>query len=385
MAGNTSTGTITANLCRKLTKEGNECVLAYGRWKLNCDDVNTYRIGTDLDYKIHGLMTRAFDLQGFCSTAATRRFVAWIKEYDPDVIWLHNLHGYYINIEVLFSYLKTCGKEIRWTLHDCWSFTGHCTYFTIARCEQWKNHCVKCPLLREYPSCYGFSNVSRNFNRKRKAFTGVLNLTLITPSQWLADLTRESFLKEYPVKVVHNTINTEIFKPTELDFRKNYGIEDKIMLLGVANGMDRWKGLPDFIKLAGMLDERYVIVLVGVKEKDIPSLPRNVIGLTKTNNQKELAGIYSTADLFLNLTHQDNYPTVNLEAQACGTPLVTYRVGGSPESVPEENVVNEGDFNGLMEKINNLNSLKPIGGGTAHKQVEQFITQDFQLIGGFAA
>lgn len=385
VAGNTSTGTITANLCRKLTREGNECVLAYGRWKVNCDDVKTYRIGTDLDYKVHGLMTRFFDLQGFCSTAATKKFVSWIKEYDPDVIWLHNLHGYYINVEILFEYLKSCKKEIRWTLHDCWAFTGHCTYFTMVKCDQWKQHCRKCPQLREYPACYVFSNVSRNFDRKKKAFTGVENLTLITPSQWLADLTRESFLKCYPVKVIHNTIDKNIFKPIESDFRRKNGIEDKIMLLGVANGMDKWKGLPDFIKLSKMLNDQYVIVLVGVKEKDIDSLPDNVIGLAKTNNQKELAGIYSTADLFLNLTHQDNYPTVNLEAQACGTPVVTYRVGGSPESVPDENVVEERDFKGLMERINNLNSLKYMGGGTAHKHIDVFFAQDFQWIGGLAA
>lgn len=234
----------------------------------------------------------------------------------------------------------------------------------MARCNQWKTHCRKCSQLREYPICYGISNVSRNFDRKRRAFTGVNNLTLITPSQWLADLTRDSFLREYPVKVIHNTINAEIFKPTETDFRKKHGIENKIMLLGVAIQMDRWKGLPDFIKLAGMLDERYVIVLVGVSEKAISRLPKNMVGITKTNNQKDLAGIYSTADLFLNLTHQDNYPTVNLEAQACGTPVVTYRVGGSPESVPKENVVNEGDFDGLINKINNLNSLKNVGGGS---------------------
>lgn len=361
VAGNTSTGTITANLCRKLTKEGNECVLAYGRWKTNCDDVRTYRIGTDLDYKLHGFMTRAFDLQGFCSTRATKKFISWIKDYDPDVIWLHNLHGYYLNVEVLFSYLKTCGKKIRWTLHDCWAFTGHCTYFTMAKCDQWKTHCRRCTQLHEYPACYGFSNVFKNFDRKRAAFTGVHKLTLITPSQWLADLTRESFLREYPVKVIHNTINTEVFKPIKSDFRKRYGIEDKVMILGVANGMDSWKGLPDFKRLDRMLDDRYVIVLVGVKEKDIPELPKNIIGLTRTNDQKELAGIYSTADLFLNLTHQDNYPTVNLEAQACGTPVVTYRVGGSPESVPEENVVDEGDFKGLMKKISNIPDL-PIGG-----------------------
>lgn len=368
VAGNTSTGTITANLCRKLMKEGNDCVLAYGRWKVNCDDVPTYRIGTDTDYKIHGLMTRLFDLQGFCSTAATNKFVDWIKSYDPDVIWLHNLHGYYLNIEVLFDYLKTSGKEIRWTLHDCWAFTGHCTYFTMAKCDQWKTHCKKCSQLKEYPACYGISNVSRNFNRKRKAFTRVHNLTLITPSQWLADLTRESFLKEYPVKVIHNIINTEIFKPTASDFRNKYGIVDKIMLLGVANGMDAWKGLPDFIKLAGMLDDRYVIVLVGVEEKNINGSPQNIIALTRTNDQKELAGIYSTADLFLNLTHQDNYPTVNLEAQACGTPVVTYRTGGSPESVPAENVVEEGDFKALMKNISRIPDLR-VGGGKAYKLI----------------
>lgn len=202
------------------------------------------------------------------------------------------------------------------------------------------------------------SSVSKNFERKRKAFTGVKNMTLITPSKWLADLTRQSFLKEYPVEVHYNTIDTSIFKPTPSDFRERYGLQDKIIVLGVANVWEDRKGLFDFYKLAKMLDDRYVIVLVGLSEKQIKKLPKNIKGIQRTNSPQELAAIYTAADVFVNPTYEDNYPTVNLEAQACGTQVLTYRAGGSPESVPENNVFEVGDVVSFSRKIKAMESRK---------------------------
>ena len=208
--------------------------------------------------------------------------------------------------------------QVKWTLHDCWAFTGHCSY---------------CPQTRRYPASYGKDNCKRNFDRKKAAFTGVKNLTLITPSKWLANLTRQSFLREYPVEVRYNTIDTNIFKPTPSDFREKYGLQDKIIVLGVANVWDERKGLNDFYKLAQMLDDRYAIVLVGLSKKQIGALPSNILGIQHTNSPQELAAIYTASDVLVNPTYEDNYPTVNLEAQACGTSVVAYDSGGTTETL----------------------------------------------------
>ena len=188
------------SLATQLEAQGNEVKIAYGRGSVP-EQYQKYavRIGNALGIKLHALKTRLFDATGFGSRRETKIFLRWVKEYDPDVICLHNLHGYYINIELLFAYLKTCGKKVIWTLHDCWSFTGHCSYFSMAYCEQWKSRCWHCRQTRCYPKCIFQGNVYRNFERKRAAFTGVPNMTLITPSKWLANLVKQSFLKEYPV------------------------------------------------------------------------------------------------------------------------------------------------------------------------------------------
>ena len=223
--------------------------------------------------------------------------------------------------------------QVKWTLHDCWAFTGHCSYFTMVKCNQWKTKCTNCSQLRRYPACFAMSSVSKNFERKRKAFTGVKNLTLITPSKWLADLTRESFLKEYPVEVHYNTIDTSIFKPTASDFRERYALQDKFVVLGVANVWEDRKGLTDFFELRKQLDEKYAIVLVGLNKEQLEQLPAGIIGIQRTNSPQELAEIYTAADVFVNPTYEDNYPTVNLEAQACGTPVITYDTGGCKETL----------------------------------------------------
>lgn len=353
VCGIRSTGRICTDLAKELEEQDFEVKIAYGREEVP-EQYQKYavRIRTDLDVKIAGAEARLFDNEGLACKASTKKFLKWADKYNPDLLWLHNIHGYYINYEMLFAWIKSRPEmEVRWTLHDCWAFTGHCTYFTMAKCNQWKTHCEKCPQLREYPACYGPGQVKQNFDRKRRAFTGVKNMMLITPSKWLADLTRESFLRKYPVEVRYNTIDKTVFKPTPSDFRKRYGIEDKKIILGIASVWDKRKGLRDFIELSGMLDDSYVIVLVGLSDDQLRALPNNIMGIKRTNSPKELAEIYTVADVFVNPTYEDNYPTVNLEAKACGTPVITYRTGGSPESVPEENVVEVGDIKGIKKKI----------------------------------
>lgn len=366
VAGIGSTGRIAAEKCRELQAQGHECVLAYGRAENGCEGIRTHRIGTDRDIKLHGLMTRTLDLNGFCSTKATKEFVQWIREYDPDVIWLHNIHGYYLNVEVLFDYLKSCGKPIKWTLHDCWSFTGHCAYFSAVGCEQWKTGCRKCPQLGTYPACKGISNVARNYARKKAAFTGVPDMQLITPSKWLADLVRQSYLREYPVEVVYNTIDKTIFKPTPSNFREKYGLTDKTIVLGVANLWEERKGLKDFYALAKMLDSSYAIVLVGLNEKQIRELPNNIQGIKRTNSPRELAAIYTAADVFVNPSVEETFGMTPIEAQACGTPTIVYENTACAEVAAQNgNKVVPQDVNAVYEAITGKNFP---GGGVTHKK-----------------
>lgn len=339
VAGVGSTGKIAAQQCRELMQQGHECVLAYGRDKANCDDIPTIQIGTSLDFKLHGLSTRLFDNHGFCSRRATKRFLEEVKRFDPDVIWLHNVHGYYLHIGLLFDYLRSCGKQIFWTLHDCWSFTGHCAYFDFAGCEKWKSGCRSCPQKGTYPASLAFDGSRRNYEKKKALFTGIPNLTLITPSKWLANLLKEGYLKEYPVKVVYNPINTDIFRPTPGDFREKHGLEEKKMVLGVASVWEERKGLRDFVKLASLLPENWKIVLVGLKPEESANLPENILALPRTNSAQELAALYTTADVFANPTYEDNLPTVNLEARACGTRIVSYDTGGCKETLGEGDIL----------------------------------------------
>ena len=353
VCGIRSTGRICTDLATALESQGHEVKIAYGREKVP-EEFQKYavRIGTDLDVKMHGVLARVLDGAGFGSKSATRKFIQWVKDYNPDVIHLHNLHGYYINLEVLFNYLRTSGKKIIWTLHDCWAFTGHSAYCDAVGCVKWRTGCNNCPNVTTYPKSYT-DHSEGNWKRKRDLLTGISNLTIVTPSNWLAGLVKESFLSEYPVEVIHNGIDTNQFHPMKNDFRDVYGIGEKFMLLGVAVSWDDMKGLSDFIQLASKLDDSYQVVLVGVTPEQKASLPQSIITIERTNSVKELAYIYSSADLFLNLSYCENYPTVNLEAMACSTPVLTYKTGGGPESVEEHNgiVIERGNLSAVINAI----------------------------------
>ena len=325
VAGFGSTGRIAAETCRELMKEGHECVLAFGRDQANCEDIPTVQIGTALDFKLHGVRNRLLDDHGFGSKAATRTFLAWVKEYDPDVIWLHNVHGYYIHIGLLFDYLRTCGKKIIWTLHDCWAFTGHCAYFDFAGCGKWKTGCHHCPQKGSYPASVLLDNSRNNYEKKKQLFTGIPELTLRVPSHWLENRVKQSFLKDYPVEVVYNSINREIFKPTPGNFREKHGLEGKIILLGVASVWDERKGLKDFIALSKLLDPRYKIVLIGLTPDQIASLPEEILGLPRTNSMQELAESYTAADIFLNPSAEETFGMTAMEARCCGTEAIVYQ------------------------------------------------------------
>lgn len=356
VCGIRSTGRIVTDLAEEYIAQGHRVRIAYGREHVP-EKYRTisYRIGTEASVRVNALTARLLDNEGFNCTAQTKAFIKWANSYDPDVVWLHNLHGYYINIELLFQWIKSRpNMQIRWTLHDCWAFTGRCAYFSWVGCSKWKEQCHCCSQLNAYPKSFFKDNSKENFTRKRAAFCGVQNMQLITPSQWLADLVKQSFLGEYPVEVVYNQIDTTVFKPTEGNFRGEFGLEDKKIVLGVAAVWDARKGYSDFLNLAQMLDDTYVIVMVGLSKQQQKETPPGIVGITHTDSTEQLAQIYTAADVFVNLTYEDNYPTVNLEAQACGTPCLTYRTGGSVESVPAENVVEQGNLAGMIQKIHSI-------------------------------
>lgn len=420
VAGCGSTGRIAANQCRELQKEGHECVLAYGRRAYGCDDIKVLRIGTNVDNYVHALLTRLFDFHGFgpASYYATKKFLQWVDSYNPDVVWLHNLHGYYIHIGLLFEWMKVHQeKEYHWTLHDCWAFTGHCGYFTYIKCNQWEDKCVKCEHLDKYPKCYLFGNVEKNYEIKKRTFVGVKNFKIRTPSAWLAGLVKKSFLKDYDVEIVRNKVNRNIFFPhnSAKSILYQWGVQNQFILLAVANVWDDRKGYWDIIKILQLLDEKYTFIIVGVNNEQIKNLSfelkymnsgkkqsknsiifsdgphknncindivnegktksinialeqskvivpdykrlycaitgeeynaslkekikkhASVVMIKHTDNVETLATLYSAADLFINPTLEDNYPTVNLEAIACGTPVITYDVGGAGETVDKYN------------------------------------------------
>ena len=335
VCGTGSTGRITTDIYNVLVENGHDCCIAYGRGNAP-NGYKTIKIGHKLDVYYHAFMNRITDKHGDYSVRSTKKLIKQIAEYAPDIIHLHNIHGYYINIELLFDYLKRINKPVIWTLHDCWSITGHCAHFTYVGCDKWKTGCYECPQLNIYPSSMVMDNSKINYQRKKMLFTGLDNLTIVTPSNWLAEIVKKSYLGGYPVKVINNGIDTSVFKPTISDFRSRYGLEDKYIILGVSNIWCERKGLSDFIELSKQIDiERQAIVLVGVNDKQLKLLPKNIIGIKKTNNTKELAEIYTAADVFFNPSKEETFGMVTIEAMACGTPAVVTNNTASPEIVED--------------------------------------------------
>lgn len=349
VCGTGSTGKITCELAEEYEREGHEVKVAYGRSSFVPEKYKRFavQIGSKFNVYSHAILTRLTDRHGFYSKRATRKFLCWANSYNPEFLWLHNIHGYYINIELLFDWLKSHDNlKVFWTLHDCWSFTGHCAFFTMAKCEKWRVHCEDCPQKNSYPKSFHDGSYE-NYEAKRRIFTGVKDIRIITPSKWLAELVKQSFLSEYPVEVRNNKIDTNIFKPSPSNFRERYNLQGKFVILGVASVWDKRKGLEDFVKLSKILDlDKFAIFLVGLKPEQIKTLPKNILAISRTNNQRELAEIYTAADIFFNPTYEDNYPTVNLEAEACGTPVLSYDTGGSSETLHDVNsrVIECGDI-----------------------------------------
>ena len=377
VAGKGSVGRIVTGLSSALSERGDDSLICLGRWE-SPEGHKVYRIGSELDVNIHGVLSRITDRHGLFSVSSTKKLIDAIREYDPDVIHIHNVHGYYVNYEILFSYLKNEyvkkeGHRVIWTLHDCWSFTGHCVHFEYVHCGRWRDKCHDCPEKKQYPASYLLDNSRDNYLRKKKAFTGIDNLLIVTPSEWLKDKVKESFLKEYPVYTVPTGIDLSVFKPQESDIRERYGIKDKPLLLGAAAPWRERKGFDDFLKLSDLIGDSAVIAMVGLKKSqaDIAAKHKNIIPIMRTDSVREMAEWYSAADIYVNLTYEDTFPTTNLEAMSCGTPVITYRAGGSPEALTEETgiITEVGDLKGVLNAVNELMSRDR--GKTAERCIER--------------
>ena len=324
---NGSTGGIMMKEHRELLAAGEESFAFWGRGRDAKND-REMRFASDFEVKADVLQTRLDGKAGFHSKTATKRLLGRLDEIQPDVVHLHNLHGYYVNVEMLFEWLAAHECRTEWTLHDCWAFTGHCAHFTYVKCAQWRDRCAYselCPQLSTYPKTYSKASCSWNFEQKKRLFNMIPSecMKLIVPSQWLADLVGQSFLKSYPIEVRHNTIDTSVFKPTPSDFRERYGIGNRFMVLGVASPWTERKGLSDFVRLAGELDsEKFAIVLVGLSDKQIKQFEKQLTALPKTESAYELAEVYSAADVFVHPGVEETFGMTVVEAQACGTPVV---------------------------------------------------------------
>ena len=349
-----STGRIAEEIGLLAQQSGYEVRFAYGRKAVN-SKLLLIKIGNKWDMRWHGLKSRMWDAHGFGSRLATKAFIKELEAWKPDIVNIHNLHGYYINIELLFDYLKRVQIPVVWTFHDCWPFTGHCSHFERVGCERWKTECHTCPNRKGYPASLFMDRSTQNFRIKKEFFNGLNNLIIVTPSQWLANHVANSFLSQYPVKLIHNGVDINIFKPVDNSesIRNKYGLSDKSIVLGVANTWKKRKALQDFIALSEILDKDIQIVLVGMTTEQASELPPNIKAIARTENQQELAALYSAAAVFVNPTYVDNFPTTNIEALACGTPVVTYRTGGSPEAIDAETgiVVEKGDADSLKVAV----------------------------------
>lgn len=347
-----SHGKIAAQIGDVAISHGWESYIAYGRACNPCSS-KLIKIGGQWDIYEHLIETRLFDNHGLASRRATKKFIKQIDELKPDIIHIHNIHGYYLNYRILFEYLQGLSIPVVWTLHDFWAVTGHCGHFIQANCNKWKTGCYDCPQSKtEYPTSLFSDRSKNNYLEKRELFTSLKNLSIVAVSQWVKDMIDESFFKDIPSQVIYNGLDLNIFQPTKSSLKNKLGIpDDKPIVLGVASVWAEHRGLKHFVELSK--DNTYQIVLIGIKDNQRESLPSNIITIPRTSDQKELAEYYSIADVYANPTYLETLSMTNIEAQACGTPVVTFRSGGAPETVAESTgiVVEQGNESAMHEAI----------------------------------
>lgn len=373
-------------------KNGYECLVAHSTRNENPSQLRHYAMTTRWQEVVHALGAKFLDIHGLLSTAQTIALVERIKDYQPDIIHLHNIHGYFCNFKVLFEYLDSVDTPVVWTMHDCWPFTGRCFHFIGVECDKWKTGCYDCKAEPGYTVSKYYDRSKELYALKKRLFSSVKNLTLVPVSDWQAAFLKDSFLKDCNVHTIHNGVDIEKFRPMNGNrLRDKHKLDGKFVILGVASPWNTRKGLDDFYRLRTMLSDEFAIVMVGLTPKQIEKLPDGIIGIARTESQQELAEYYSMADVFVNLTYLDTFPTTNLEALACGTPVVTYRTGGSPEAIcdtacekvekagaeyyPTGMVVEQGDVEGMIRCVRELKS-RPISAAVCRQRAEVLFDKD---------
>ena len=373
LCGRGSTGKIVAGISQMATQEGIDSIVFYYSQKSSLS--NSVKLTTKLYIKFQVLLSRIFGNYGFNSFFVTKKLIKRIEAFKPDIVQIHNIHAHNVNLELLFDFLREKKIKVIYTFHDCWAFTGYCPHFTAAKCDHWKIGCNKCPLRKKYS--WFFDKSSNNYKRKMKSFSG-LDLTIVTPSAWLASLVKQSFLKNYPIHVINNGIDLDVFRPTRSLLKQHLFSDNKYIVLGVADAWSNNKGLDVFIKLSKKLPDSYQIVLVGIDKKTKKNLPTNIFCVERTHNQRELAEIYSIADVFVNPTREEVLGLTNIEALACGTPVVMFNTGGAPECIDRSCgvVVGDNDIEHLHSEIIRICTAKPYSTDVCTKRAQLFDAKD---------
>lgn len=374
-----STGRIAEQIASLVRRHGWDTYMVHGARYTNKSEMHTLQVVTSLGERLHAIKSMLFDAHGLGSTRATRRVVREIERIQPDIIHLHNIHGYYLNYKLLFEYLHTLHIPVVWTLHDCWPMTGHCAYFDSVNCERWKTGCQSCPLRSTYPKSLLLDRSRRNYELKRHLFTSVRDMTIVPVSQWLRGVVEDSFLSAYPCRVINNGVDVSVFSSRPSDLRSRLHLDDKKVLLGVAAIWEERKGLKDFIRLSQLLPDDYRIVLVGVSKEQQGILPSNMIGITRTENQEELVAYYSMSDIVLNLSYQETFGMTTVEGFSCGTPGIVYDKTASPELIIPScgKVVEAGNMEQLLSAISEIISNgKSYYSAACRQRVLQYYNKD---------
>ncbi len=366
-----STGKIAEAIGVSAMIHGWESYIAYGRL-CNTSKSQLFKIGRQWDKYFHFAKQRIRDNEGLCSRIATKKLIRQVEEIMPDVVQLHNIHDHYLNYKILFDYLNQTDIKVVWTFHDCWAFTGHCFHFVNAGCDKWETGCFECPMRNVLPKTV-LDRSKKNYELKKSLFGNCKNLTIVPCSDWIAGYVRQSFLKDKRIEVIKNGVDLGVFKPSVT----NSG--DSFSVLAVSNVWNKEKGLADVIKLRKILSRKYRITIVGLSEKQVTSLPDGILGIHSTQNVQELVDLYSKANVLINPTYADTFPTVNLEALACGTPVITYQTGGSPEAIDENTgiVVEQGNINAMAEAVIKIcDNGKNYYTGYCRQRAESFFGKD---------
>ena len=352
--GNGSTGIIVKDIDTALQQRGYTSYVAYAK-STNAPQ-NGYKIGNLIDQKLHAVLARLIGKQAYFSFFCTNRLLNFIDKIKPDIIHLHNLHSNYINLKMLTNYINKNNINTVITLHDCWFFTGKCFHYGVVGCNKWQTRCGNCPRVKEDVPSWFFDQTTRVFEDKKRYMGLIPNLVVVGVSNWISNEAKKSFFQSKKIVTIQNGVDLEIFKPTESDIRKKLNVEEKFVILGMANKWLDKINQSTFSYVVNQLCEDEVLVLLGCRKDQIEHLPNNVIGLEYCSKRNDLAKIYSLSDIFVNVTREDSLPTVNIEAICCGTPVITFDSGGSSEIIDNNTglVVAQGDDKALLMAIKKI-------------------------------